>query len=84
MNPTTQSKLESMVVHDNICVVNGYFLVKNLDVSTSGMSVESNSLIDMLYLKDATTINSLQGLQHLDSPYCSSMTVPNSFTSKKQ
>jgi len=65
VQPTVQSQLEPLVVnYDNFCVVNEYSLLKNLDIGTSNVLVEPNSLTSMPSLEDVTpTVNSLQGLQ---------------------
>lgn len=39
--------------HDNICVMNEFSLVKNLD---DNVQVKSDSSVDMLYLEDVTLI----------------------------
>ncbi|KOM56438.1 hypothetical protein LR48_Vigan10g233000 [Vigna angularis] len=78
-----QSQLESNP--DNVCVVHGYSIVKNLDVSIgSGVLMDSDSLANMSSLEDVTLIvNNLQGLQYLNSSYSNSKIFPNSLTSKE-
>jgi len=63
-----------VVNNDNICVENKSYFVKNVDVLTYGVLVESNSLADLPSLKDITPIiNSLLCLQYLDSAHSSSI-----------
>jgi len=55
--PLAQLHPEPMVLvinQDNTCALNRSSLVKNLDISTGGVSVESDSLADMPSLEDVT------------------------------
>jgi len=54
----------------NVCIVHECSIVKNVDVSTDGgVPMDSYLLIDMPFVEDVNSIiNSLQGLQHFDSP----------------
>jgi len=56
-----------MVNHGNICVVNIFSLVKNLD---GGELMKFYFLTDMSYEENVTlNVNSLYGLQQLDSTH---------------
>jgi len=82
VQPLAQSHRKVVVDnHDNICVIKGSSLVKNLD---GGVLVKSNSLVSMPYMEEFTPIvNNLQGLQQLDSTHSSLATVSNPSTSKE-
>jgi len=70
-----------VVNHDNICIVNVSSLFKNID---GGVPMESDSLAGMPSLENLVPIvNSLYGLQQLDSTQSSSKEIPNSLTCKE-
>jgi len=72
-------KIESMMInHDNICVVNGSSLVKNLD---GVVLVEYDFLADVFFLEDVTLV--VNRVQQLDLTRSSLTTIPNLLTSKE-
>jgi len=71
-----------MINHDSICVMNKFYIIKNIDVFIGSTLIESNFLTNMSSLDDIILIvDSLHGLQDLDSP--NFKIVLNSLTSKK-